>query len=280
MVCSASTSLMDSMAALQIMDPRMDSGIYPIPPHLIADCDKFPQMNNVTMPPFDPSARLSATEICWIMDRLLACEVDWHKGASLSQTIHTCLYVHSLSSISPRASQVKGESPNLLVCRVLRPFLMALLKSVGLVWDEVSKGNLIDGEDFNCDKGRISLLEEISLNEVEAWLGDAISYIQALGDSRYHSHYSSCDILTSDEAEALLIRIQLRGVSVKPANKEGQVRLKFYTLIARTELFAMHQYFFQSRPNAQAWRRTGPDASAFRSPICSSRIYDGIGKAR
>lgn len=220
MVCSASFTLMDSMAALQIMDPRMDSGIYPIPPHLIADCDKFPQ-RDVTIPQFDPDARLSATEICWIMDRLLACEIEWHKGASLSQTIHTCLYVHSLSSISPRASQVKGESPNLLVCRVLRPFLIALLRSVGLVWDEVAKGNLIDGEDFNCDKGGISLLEEVSLDEVEAWLGDAISYIQALGDSRYHSHYSSCDILTSDEAEALLVRIQLREVSARSADLES-----------------------------------------------------------
>jgi hypothetical protein len=42
---------------LQIMDPRMDTGMAEPPP------------------PFDPHTPLLSSEVCWILDRSFACEV-------------------------------------------------------------------------------------------------------------------------------------------------------------------------------------------------------------
>lgn len=208
MVYSPDFTLMDSMAALQIMDPRMDSGMLPIPDHLIAEGDRLP-LDSHPLPCFDAEARLSAADVCWIMDRLLACEVSWHKGASLSQTIHTCLYVHSLASIHPRAPTIPGKESNGLVSMVLRPFLLAVLKSVALVWDELSKGNLVDGEDFNGDKAGVSLLEDMHPNEAVSLLQDAASYIKKTQEADYNRP----DTLSTLEAESLLSRVELRKVS-------------------------------------------------------------------
>jgi hypothetical protein len=207
MVCVADFTLMDAMAALQIMDPRMDSGIFPIPDHLIADTDRLPK-DVTSVPTFDPHCELSAEDICWIMDRLLACEVEWHKGACLTQTIYTCRYVHFLDLLDANACLEKGQEPNWLVIRLLHPFLVSVLKSVGLVWDEVAKGNVADGEDFNCDKAGVSLLEETGADDAIERLQDGIAYIQAqLGDDR-----SADVVLTDNQAEALLIRMHLRKV--------------------------------------------------------------------
>lgn len=200
MVSLPDFSLMDSMAALQLMDPRMDSGIFPIPLHLIASCDRVADGQHA--PPFDPNACFSIADICWIMDRLWACELEWHKGASLSQTIHTCLFIHSLASIDP-TSLISGATTlsEWVVTRVLRPFLIAVLKSVGMVWDEMSKGNLIDGEDFNGDKAGISLLEEVSPI-------DAIHLLQeAMGSVLQEEERGTID---ARECNSLLSRMQLR----------------------------------------------------------------------
>jgi hypothetical protein len=198
-------TLMDSMAALQIMDPRMDSGIFPIPDHLIADCDRLP-LDSAGKLFFDPHAELSAEEICWIMDRLSAAEIGWHKGASLSQTIYTCRYMHCLALLNANACEAAGQEPNWFVIRILQPFLITIFKSVGLVWDEVAKGNVADGEDFNCDKAGVSLLEQTSPDEAIDWLQDSIFYIQAL---------QADDILNDDQAEALLVRMRFRKVSLQ-----------------------------------------------------------------
>lgn len=207
MVCIADFSLMDAMAALQIMDPRMDSGISPIPDHLIANTDRIPGDANKD-PSFDPHFELSAEEICWMMDRLLACEVEWHKGASLTQTVYTCRYVHCLALLDANACLAIGQEPNWMVIRVLKPFLIAILKTVGLVWDEVAKGNVIDGEDFNCDKAGVSLLEEMDIDESIDWLQGGIAYIQALQNDGKTASVT----LTNDQAEALLVRMYFRLV--------------------------------------------------------------------
>lgn len=195
-------TLMDSMAALQMMDPRMDSGISPVPEHLIADCDRLPKggTNNTS---FDPQAELSAEEVCWIMDRLSSAEIEWHKGASLSQTIYTCRYIHCLALLSANASQAAGQEPNLLVIKVLRSYLIALIKSIGLVWDEVAKGNIADGEDFNCDKGGVSLMEQTSQEVAIHALQDGILYVQAL---------QADGNLEDEQAKALLVRMRFRKV--------------------------------------------------------------------
>lgn len=55
-----SFTLFDAMSAIEIMDPKMDTG-------MILEGDK--------KKPFDPLKSLSAEQVLWIMDRLLSCEV-------------------------------------------------------------------------------------------------------------------------------------------------------------------------------------------------------------
>jgi hypothetical protein len=209
MVCTPDLTLMDSMAALQIMDSRMDSGIFPIPNHLIAEGDQRPWEAVMASKPINRT-RLSAEEICWVMDRLVACEVAWHKGASLSQTIHTCLYIHSLASIHPSAPLIVGQETNWLVSKVLRPFLIATLKCVGLVWDELTRGNVMDGEDYNGDKAGVSLLEDVSIQEASALLDGALAYLQTSTDAAAGNNDIRADTLSVIQATSLSSRVSLR----------------------------------------------------------------------
>lgn len=182
MVTVPELTLMDAMAAIQILDPRVDGGMEPIPAQLMAKCDQIPTQES-SMHSFDVYAQLTIADIVWIMDRVLACEAAWLEsaslsGASLSQTIHTCLYVHHLSSIHPNTT----NTPE-LVGFILRPFLIAVLKTVGLVWDELAKGNILDGEDYMGDKAGVSLLEDLDPQNALGLLDSAMSWLDHNMDS-------------------------------------------------------------------------------------------------
>lgn len=75
MAHAAGFTLLDSMGAIEIMDPRMDSGMFPVPADLVAECDRLSLERSSSAPSFDPNANLSAADVCWIMDRTFACEV-------------------------------------------------------------------------------------------------------------------------------------------------------------------------------------------------------------
>lgn len=71
------------MACISIGDPRMDSGIYPLPKHLIPGSDRLDTPNGVASVPFNAGAPLSIPDLLWIMDRLMACEVGLHFADTL-----------------------------------------------------------------------------------------------------------------------------------------------------------------------------------------------------
>lgn len=79
--------------------------------------------------------------------------MGWHAGNTLSQTVYTLLYVHSLQDINPDllASQYFYENdpkrPMQLITLVLRPAIFALLKSCDLAWREMSKKRVHDVSD-------------------------------------------------------------------------------------------------------------------------------------
>ncbi|PWN33578.1 uncharacterized protein FA14DRAFT_161357 [Meira miltonrushii] len=198
MVSVPELTLMDAMAAIQILDPRVDGGMEPIPAQLMAQCDQVPTQES-SMHSFDVYAQLTVSDIIWIMDRMLACEAAWLEssslsGASLSQTIHTCLYVHHLSSIHPNTT----KTPT-LVGFILRPFLIAILKTVGLVWDELAKGNILDGEDYMGDKAGVSLLEDLDPQNALGLLDNAMNWLDHNQDS-----------IEENERIALLDRLSFR----------------------------------------------------------------------
>ncbi|KAH9842464.1 Mak10-domain-containing protein [Rhodofomes roseus] len=164
-------SLLDAMSAFEIGEPRMDSGMV---------------TESQQRPPFDPLAPMLPQEICWILDRAFACEMEWHAGASLTQTVHTLLYVHYLDDLNP--DFITGHQrylyppdprrPLELLSVVMRASVMALLKSCDLAWRELSKGKVHDVEDWLGEKSEVSLLEGISADFVLRKVDDALTWLQ------------------------------------------------------------------------------------------------------
>ncbi|KAM6580074.1 hypothetical protein CsatA_003848 [Cannabis sativa] len=81
-------NLFAAMSALEIMDPKMDSGMvckyYSVEEAIEDGVAPIPIS-------FDKTIDVRCT--IDIMDHLLACEATWHKGHSLSQTVFSCIYL-------------------------------------------------------------------------------------------------------------------------------------------------------------------------------------------
>jgi len=121
-------------------------------------------------PQFNPLAPLLPEEVCYILDRVIACEVrpllplvlpllpfqlmtykmEWHAGYTLPQTIYSCLYVHHLPDIDPEIvplhdpPQQGSTPPPELVTVVLNAGITGLLKCCDFAWRELYRGRLHD----------------------------------------------------------------------------------------------------------------------------------------
>ncbi|KAJ1032366.1 hypothetical protein NDA16_000393 [Ustilago loliicola] len=212
------------MAAVKIMDARMDSGME-LPASELPESDRLDGSSaSTSTADFDPFQPLNVADILWIMDRLLACEAAWHQGSGLSQTLYTCLYFHSIKSLShkhPRfqtpsestketgsvagseeqgSSTTKQQRPLELVYKVLRAFLLATVKTIDIAWSELtSKQHLQDGEDFSADKNGLSLLETTDSGYAIAELEDALEWLQ-----------SQANALSQQQIESLRVRLNFR----------------------------------------------------------------------
>lgn len=205
-------SLMDTVVAMPVMDARLDCGIEPLPAALIAPCDRVtePDPGVPTTPPFDPATPLRPADVCWILDRLLACEASWLEStslasAALNQTIYTCLYMHHFAAMYQSGGSTgsqKGDPPQAsLVFDVLQPAVIGVISSVAVVWNELVRGNLVDGEDYVGDRSGINLCAEMDPLQALSALDDAVSLLNGM---------SARTAYTTAEAEALAVRLRLR----------------------------------------------------------------------
>ncbi|XP_070018687.1 uncharacterized protein LOC107759030 [Nicotiana tabacum] len=81
-------NLFAAMSALEIMDPKMDSGMV----RTYYSVDEAIEYGAAPIPlSFDKTVDVQRT--IDVMDHLLACEATWHKGCSLAQTVFSCLYL-------------------------------------------------------------------------------------------------------------------------------------------------------------------------------------------
>lgn len=144
-------SLQRLMNALEVMDPNMDGGMaYPL--HLVDEKDR-----EGTSRPFDVRDALSADELCFLLDRLLACELAWMEGAALGQTLYTCIYYHEYVVAGVSASDHWSHA-------ALSLFLLATAKCCALQWHELMRQRVYDGEDFNGDLGSVALPDGVETN--------------------------------------------------------------------------------------------------------------------
>ncbi|KAG0141727.1 hypothetical protein CROQUDRAFT_51302, partial [Cronartium quercuum f. sp. fusiforme G11] len=144
----AELSVLDIISAIHIMDHRMDMGLRRNQP--------------LDEPKFDPTQTLSPAEVIAILDLSLACEVSWHTGHALSQTLLVSSYLHHLDLLKTH--------PQDLVRKVLRASLLGTMKCCAIVWNEIVKGNLYE------------VLVELDLahHQLNDWLEDVEGYREAL----------------------------------------------------------------------------------------------------
>ncbi|KAJ3488544.1 hypothetical protein NLI96_g2764 [Meripilus lineatus] len=167
-IMSEGFTLMDAMSAFEIGEPRMDSGM------ILEQADR---------PTFEPLTPLLPQEICWILDTSLSCEMEWHNGNTLSQTVFTLLYTHHLGDIDPDlVMQDKvfedPQRPIGLVTIVLRAAVLGLLKCCDFAWRELSQGKVHDTEDWQSEKCDISLMEGVPAEHAIWKLDEACTYLR------------------------------------------------------------------------------------------------------
>ncbi|XP_068647508.1 uncharacterized protein [Aristolochia californica] len=92
-------SLFAAMSALEIMDPKMDSGMESCGYRSVEEAIE----NNAAPIPFNHDRTIDVQCTIDVMDHLLACEATWHMGHSLAQTVFSCIYLLRLERTSLHA---------------------------------------------------------------------------------------------------------------------------------------------------------------------------------
>ncbi|KAK0836795.1 N-alpha-acetyltransferase, non-catalitic subunit [Friedmanniomyces endolithicus] len=165
-------TLFEAVGALEIMDPKMDSGY--VPP------------GDTLEPDFDVCKGLPAEQVLWIMDELLSLTAVWHDGYPLSQTIFTSLHVDRLLSPDNRAPyQLSYDDTALLVTTteqrlvhvVLRAYCIALVKSCALVLHTIHSQNFYEEEDFVTHLFGRELLPSTGANDAIKLLDEAVKFL-------------------------------------------------------------------------------------------------------
>ncbi|XP_027920615.1 N-alpha-acetyltransferase 35, NatC auxiliary subunit isoform X3 [Vigna unguiculata] len=111
-------NLFAAMSALEIMDPKMDSGIA----CTYYSLDEAIE-NGVAPVPLSADKTTDVQCVIDIMDHLLACEATWHKGHSLAQTVYSCLYLL-------RPERTSSHALLHSYCKVIRATCKAILSAV------------------------------------------------------------------------------------------------------------------------------------------------------
>ncbi|KAL5083399.1 hypothetical protein Trisim1_001503 [Trichoderma cf. simile WF8] len=187
-------TLFDSVAALEIMDPKMDSGCSTTE----AEVEHL----------YDVSKPLLPEEVLGIIDQLLCHEMSWHLGYPLSQTLFTSFYVEALSTPDPRSIQEAtfirngGHDPNEQpMLQVLRAYCLGMLKSCGYVNERIKSEHYYEEEDFVTNTYNRTLLASLPTDAIRDVIIEAIAALKSQRGS-----------ISDDLVDALLLRLELRHI--------------------------------------------------------------------
>ncbi|KAF7960005.1 hypothetical protein EAE96_001606 [Botrytis aclada] len=189
-------TLFEAVAALEIMDPKMDSG-YLAPGETMEDDYDFAQA-------------LLPEEVLGIIDQLLCHEMAWHMGHPLAQTIFTSLYIDRILHPSPlslnetrfdRDESCAEDEP--LMLQVLRAYCLGLIKTCWYVNNRVRSEHFYEEEDFATHTFHRNLLEGIEYDEILLFMKETVELVlQAQG-------------ISEDVKEALSTRLNFRQAFLK-----------------------------------------------------------------
>ncbi|TGZ84802.1 Mak10-domain-containing protein [Ascodesmis nigricans] len=170
LVKNTNFTLFQAVAALEIMDAKMDSGL------LEPEYESFEAAK-----PREPE------EIIGIMDRLLCHETAWHLGYALAQTLFTSLYIDKLLPTRPLKitemtfGEYKGDDDSKigkeLVSEVLYPYCLALIKCCELVIRQIHQEHIYEEEDFITQTYGRRLLDFYEAEQISLFLDEAIQWL-------------------------------------------------------------------------------------------------------
>ncbi|MCJ1307294.1 hypothetical protein MMC25_000940 [Agyrium rufum] len=163
-------TLFESVGALEIMDPKMDSG-YLGPGDTLED-------------DYDVLRVLQPAEVLGIIDRLVCHETAWYIGHSLSQTLFTSLYIDALLWPEPKTldaarfdRQTESATENSLLHVVLRAYCLALVKCCYYVQQNILRELFYEEEDFVTNLYHRELLPKQASPAITALLDGAINVL-------------------------------------------------------------------------------------------------------
>ncbi|KAK9510388.1 hypothetical protein O3M35_005183 [Rhynocoris fuscipes] len=133
--------LFDAMSAIEIMDPKMDAGMY---------CNKIGRSleGNILKQKDIPVA-----EQIGIVDETWACFIAWLDGQTLVQTVFTNLYLNN---------------PHLIIDKPLKSFCIAIYKFIDIIKNFVAEGLLFEEEDFQPLEYEYKLYPDVTeINTIE-----------------------------------------------------------------------------------------------------------------
>ncbi|MCJ1415382.1 hypothetical protein MMC32_001714 [Xylographa parallela] len=169
-------TLFEAVGALEIMDPKMDSGC-------LAPGETLEDDYNILR-------ELLPEEVVGIIDQLLCAEVAWYMGNHLSQTLFSSLYIDRLlwpepKSLDQATFHRDGNPPsnNVMLHVVLRAYCIGLIKTCYSVHKTIISETYYEEEDFVSNLYNRKLLPFLNIDDVEDLLDQAIWLIEARKDS-------------------------------------------------------------------------------------------------
>ncbi|KFA77112.1 hypothetical protein S40288_05297, partial [Stachybotrys chartarum IBT 40288] len=192
-------TLFESVSALEIMDPKMDSGC-------IKPGDEIEELYDVSRP-------LLPEEVLGIIDQLICHEMSWHLGYPLSQTLFTSVHVEALLMPPPkdldearffRGSEADARSTPML--QVFRAYCLGMLKACGYVNDRIRYEHYYEEEDFVTNTYNRTLLTHIPPKSIQETMLAAEEIL-----------YSQKGSEKDDVLDAIMLRLQLRRIFLDAA---------------------------------------------------------------
>eukprot|EP01097_Dermamoeba_algensis_P004946 TRINITY_DN3158_c0_g1_i1.p1 TRINITY_DN3158_c0_g1~~TRINITY_DN3158_c0_g1_i1.p1 ORF type:complete len:781 (-),score=175.37 TRINITY_DN3158_c0_g1_i1:896-3160(-) len=143
-------TLFEAMSAVELMDPKMDSGML--------NGEVLTTEEALSLKKIDPDHLLTPAQLISLMDALLEQEALWCSGQTLANTIFTCLYAHQATS---------------LTSVYLSPFILSLLKYSEYLKEMIIRADIYEEEDFIANTFGFSLCEKVPETEIMSKLKEA-----------------------------------------------------------------------------------------------------------
>ncbi|XP_027198718.2 N-alpha-acetyltransferase 35 [Dermatophagoides pteronyssinus] len=178
-------SLYDAMAAIELMDPKMDAGMMNNNNKNQKKIYKFEDMIQENLIKIDS---FTYEELIGIIDDTYCCLVTWINGHSLAQTMFINVFLHN---------------PQLILNKTLKTFCLTILKIIDMIITFISRANVYEEEDFQPKNYGFDLANNVNISKILPMLKMIEEEIRTEIDNN-----KSIDNDQQRKLEALLIRIK------------------------------------------------------------------------